>query len=526
MGCSDTKQESGGTQIDNDAGAGGGTGSWFDDQKKPTEDAGGSDSQPGADAGETTDKSPFKPLANVYEANPIDSPELSEVELTDITAEDYALKGLYANVRNCLPVLETGQKIPINQGGFSLNLTTCTPQHSAFPGDDGTYLHIVPPEDPGAGDDAFAEVMMYHHMQLIHGYYKGIHGLSDLDWPLDALVNLQVNVDLCNQWTSISNAAFVPGGALNQFGFNIDLGIDGDAIMFSGSTNKDFSYDADVIYHEYTHAMIGTTRLNAVFADNQGVNNTPGALNEAYADYFACTLTNESQVGNYALNNLDPLTICGFPLGGGGGNMARDLSKFRKCPDDLTAEVHADGEIFGSALWAIREALGAEKADKVILDALVGFSNATGFIAAATFTIDSAQELLSADDAAAVEKAFADRGLTDCERVVPSGNVGTKGIPLSVLAANSLNPNPFGDYIPGYNQFWAQAGPETQTLTIEVHTTGGGGFGGGGQAAPSFDVVFKPGPGAIKYAFPQPGTTGKITTDAVVTVPATSGGNN
>ena len=121
--CSDTEQETGGTQLSNAdtiGGSGAATGSWFDD-KTPGDETGTTGTETGTDTGT---KPAVKPLALVYEANPIDTPDLSEVELTDITAEDYALKGLYANVRNCLPVLETGQKIPINQGGFALNITT------------------------------------------------------------------------------------------------------------------------------------------------------------------------------------------------------------------------------------------------------------------------------------------------------------------------------------------------------------------------------------------------------------------
>ena len=353
-------------------------------------------------------------------------------------------------------------------------------------------------------------------MQLIHDYFKQVHGMTDLDWPLDALVNLQVHIDLCDQWASISNAAFIPGGALDQFGFELDFGIDGDAIMFSQAPNKDFSYDADVIYHEYTHAMVGATRLNAVFADSQGMNNMPGALNEAYADYFASTLANESVVGNYALNGLEPLNICGFPLGAAGGDQSRDLSKFKSCPDNLTAEVHADGEIFGSALWAAREAVGPALADKIILDALAGFTNTTDFNLAATFTIATAKKQLSAEDAAKVEAAFTDRGLVGCQRILPIENVGTQGIPISMLASDAMNPNPFGDYVPGYVQFGVDIPEDAKQLILNIKTGGGGGFGGGGGSA-KLAVAFKPGNKAVAYSYSF--TAKPATHDAVIVLP-------
>jgi hypothetical protein len=498
--CGDTESATGGTESNDDV-AGTDTGGEPD---TATPDA-------GAEVSADT-KAVFKPFAWAFESNPIDTPELSQVELQHLDEGQYSLKGAYARVRNCLPNVETGQKIPIDVGPLKLNLTTCTPTHAAAPGEDGTYLHIKVPEDHGSGDDSFAEIMMYHHMQLIHDYFKDIHGLTDLDLPLDALVNLQVHVDLCNQWTSISNAAFIPGGTLDQFGFALDFGIEGDAIMFSQAPNKDFSYDADVIYHEYTHAMVGATRLNAVFADGQGMNNMPGALNEAYADYFAATLSNDSVVGNYALNGLAPLSICGFQLGGGGGNQSRDLANFRSCPDDLTAEVHADGEIFGSALWAVRQAIGDVKADQVILDALGGFTNTTDFNLAASFTVATAKKQLSAGDAAKVETAFTDRGLIGCQRIVPIANVGSQGIPISMLASNAMNPNPFGDYVPGYTQFGVEIPEGAQQLTLNIKTGGGGGA--------TLAAAFKPGAKAVTYIY---SFTGKPAThDAAIVLPLTA----
>ncbi len=432
----------------------------------------------------------FQPLAWVFESNPIDTPDPIEVELLHLTSEDHTLQGDFANVRNCLPDEENGQPVEVNVG-LPLTLTTCTPTHVAVPGDDMTYRHIKPPEDHGSGTDSTAELMMYHHMQLIHDYFQQGHGLTDLDHPLDALVNIQAFVDaapFCQEWTSLGNAAFMPEGAIGQFGVDLSMGIEGDAIVFGQTTSKDFSYDADVIYHEYTHAMIGSTRLNAVYPDKLGLNNLPGALNEGYADYFAGTLSDNSVVGNYALNDIEPQTICGFPLGQGGANMARDMETERTC-EDLTAEVHADGEIFASALWAIRKALGAEKADAVILGALVGFTHTTDFQLASAATIERAKTDLDAADAAVVEQIFTDRGITDCDRVVPVTSVGKRGIPLRFEGVGSTF-TPFPGFMPGYLQFKVELPENVTAVRIFVYAQGGNN---------KMQAVWKPGDQPIKY---------------------------
>jgi hypothetical protein len=247
------------------------------------------------------------------------------------------------------------------------------PESLALPGEDGTYRHILPPATPAEDDGRFAEVVMYHHMQVIHDFYKDLYGLTDRDHPLEALTNVQTLMSFCEGWSGIANAAFVPYEALNYFVTGLDFGqMSGDAIVFSGTGEKNFAFDASVIYHEYTHAILGATRLNATFIDGQGINNLPGALNEAYADYFAATQTGEPTVGAYALNDLAASDFCGVTAEEDAGeNYARDLTADRRCPDDLVAEVHIDSEVFSSALWQIREALGEYEADNIIMYAVV-----------------------------------------------------------------------------------------------------------------------------------------------------------
>jgi hypothetical protein len=356
--------------------------------------------------------------------------------------------------------------------------------------------------------------MMYHHMQLIHDYFKDIHGLTDRDHPLDAVTNVQAHVDLCDEWAKIANAAFIPQESLDQLPFGLDFGLNGDAIVFSGTATRNFSFDAAVIYHEYTHAMLGATRLNAVFADAQGLNNLPGALNEAYADYFAVAITNESAVGNYALNDLGSFEVCGFPLGGG-GNMGRDMQNVRTCPDDLTAQVHADSEIFSSALWLIRQALGPADADRVILTAVLSLTNASDFQVAADATIDAARDLLGEEAAGKVEDAFEQRSLLGCPRILAAERVGERGLDLTIEGNDAFQPNPFPGYTPGYLQIAIEVPTNATAVEIQVVSTGGQG------GAPVLELALKPGLAPITYQYGL--GAGTTTNDATVNLPVANG---
>ncbi len=348
---------------------------------------------------------PSKPgAAKVYLHDPTtDNNQTSEVILTPPTTDDGTLIGPYASVNNCLN--ETGG-LSMESLGFTFG-ALCKETPTVKPGPDGSYLHVLPPEDTSDPNDGFAEVMMYHHIHAIHDYFKGTHGLTDLDYPLPALVNLNLWFDpevaakqgLEGGWVGYPNAAFMPPKGFTNF--QLPEREEG-YIIFGQYKDLDLSYDATVIYHEYTHAMVGTTRLSGLFADKHGLNNEPGAMNEAFADYFAATMLNHPVIGTYGIAFA-------------GDHLVRDLAVTRRCPEDLTTEIHADGRIFASALWAIRQQVGAGFADSVFLRALQGFTNSTGFEAAALAIVAEA-ELEDFDRSEQMLLIFKKQGIVGCLR--------------------------------------------------------------------------------------------------------------
>ena len=497
-----------------------------DDKAGTTDTTPDTSSEPDAqpDASDTPDAVvESRPLANVFRIDPGVTPTLTEVELEHLTSDDGRLVGDYARVRSCMPDLERGTKLPLDVGGFVLNLTACFPDSQVRPNEDGTYLHVAPPASPAVDDGKFAEVMMYHHMQVVHDYFKDVHGLTDRDHPLDAITNVQAHVDLCNQWAQIANAAFFPEGSFESLGLPIGaeaFDIQGDAIVFSGTDKKNFAFDASVIYHEYVHAILGATRLNAAFLDEQGLNNLPGALNEAYADYFAGTLTEESATGQYALNDISGLSVCGIELGAG-GNFARDMEVTKSCPLDLTAEVHADSEIFSSALWQIRKDLGKQDADAAILAGVLTLTNTSDFQMAADATIDAVTELYGQAAGDKATAAFEDRGILGCDRIVPVERLGERGLALTLEASNAISPNPFQGYMPAYLQISVDVPANTAKLELALTLETGGGFGGGGGSPPNVELALKPGSEPVKYTFGF--TAGSGRNDAALTLPVTNG---
>ena len=79
-------------------------------------------------------------------------------------------------------------------------------------------------------------------------------------------------------------------------------------------------------------------------------------------------------------------------------------------PADISGEVHHDGQIWSRALWDIRNGLGNEKADTVILQGSFDFPG-TGMVDLANRTVAAAQQLYGAAAAKVVRQAFANRGI-------------------------------------------------------------------------------------------------------------------
>lgn len=107
---------------------------------------------------------------------------------------------------------------------------------------------------------------------------------------------------------------------------------DGDSINFftageySGKTCANTGLITDVVYHEWGHGLDENTG---------GIDD--GALSEGFGDALALLFTDDAKVG------IEFMPLTHKPV--------RDLSVVKKFPDDVRDEVHADGLIFGGAMY-------------------------------------------------------------------------------------------------------------------------------------------------------------------------------
>jgi len=432
------------------------------------------------------------PLANVYRVNPVEDSHLTQVELRHLRDPHGPLLGDYVNVWNCVAD-EDGEQAAVKMGGLTLSGRLCTPLQKARPGDDGTFRHIGRPAEDTDGTSSFGEVMMYHHVTTIHDHYSG-YGLTHIDKPVKAIVNLQGYVDAFGKWVGFPNAGYFPmeQTQLIEQLLGVDLLKGEEAIAFGYNNlspqidNVNFSFDAMTIYHEYTHYVIGGNRLVEAAVDRYGIDASPLALNEAFADYFPSSYLNTSKAGGtYTL-----------------GHLARDLSQDFRCPDHLTGESHIDGEVASGAFWALRALLGADLTDRVLWNAVLTFGKNTSFEQAGQAILDEVRTLAPRHLASA-EKILTERGVIGCTRLKVHQDYDNNGPMASyspVIEGTQAAPVQFADGVPGFVQYRVSLERTTREVTIEYSPVFSAAAGMGG-ARGDVSVALRRGSAPITYDY-------------------------
>ena len=181
-------------------------------------------------------------------------------------------------------------------------------------------------QDPATAVDESDVINVFYHLNQMHDqFYLGVLGYSwNNAWTGTAQMRAQVNYAYSNAFA----------GDPMQFGIDC------------------FARSSDIVYHEATHNV-----LYDIFGDWIGFSYGSGtegyAMDEGFADYFACAFTNDSLQGE----------------GCGGG---RNLNNTLQYPVPYSGEGHSNGRIIAGAAWDLRSkfAIPAADADRLTFEAL------------------------------------------------------------------------------------------------------------------------------------------------------------
>ncbi|WBQ02902.1 M36 family metallopeptidase [Kribbella sp. CA-293567] len=163
-----------------------------------------------------------------------------------------------------------------------------------------------------------------------------------------------------------------------------------------GEGGVDDAEDAEVIWHEYGHA------IQDDIVPGYGESAEAGAMGEGFGDYWAVTMSIPVSK-NYDLPCVMDWDATSYTDGPKHCLRRTDTGK---TTDDMVGQVHADGEIWSNALWDIHNALGRNKANKVILQGTFFYAPDTSFADAARVTVQSARLLYGKAAAEQVTNAF------------------------------------------------------------------------------------------------------------------------
>jgi Zn-dependent metalloprotease len=161
-------------------------------------------------------------------------------------------------------------------------------------------------------------VNAYYHVNVVHDFMKSkFPAFTVMDNPLTTRVDRTDGN--CN--------AFYNGSSINFY--------------TTGSGCNALSYVADVIYHEYGHG------ISDKFWDDNGSSFDNGGMGEGYSDVWAMCLIKNPIIGK------------GMMVGNPNSFIRRYDQAPKVYPQDITGEVHDDGEIIAGAWWDVALNLAA-----------------------------------------------------------------------------------------------------------------------------------------------------------------------
>ncbi len=192
----------------------------------------------------------------------------------------------------------------------------------------GYFAPTGPTFDVSRGDPRFEGLMAYSHMDSIQRYFQslGFVGAKGANNESQEVVATRVE--------GFDNSFYQPGNDL----------------MLLGTGGVDDGEDAEVIVHEYGHAVHD--------AQVKGWGATPegGAMGEGFGDFLAATYYARTASKGFQDECLMDWDATSYSDADPACIRRTDVKK--RYPDDLANQVHADGEMWSTFMWRVRQRLG------------------------------------------------------------------------------------------------------------------------------------------------------------------------
>ncbi|MFZ5553894.1 MAG: T9SS type A sorting domain-containing protein [Bacteroidota bacterium] len=207
------------------------------------------------------------------------------------------------------------------------------------------------------------------------------------------LVNYQIHAD-AHGLNGADNSNFNPASSPPRLTF--------------GDGGVDDGEDADVILHEYAHAVSYSA------APGTTVGNERLAIEEGNADYFAASWS----------KSIDPYNWQNVYSWDGHNEFwaGRMVQSIKTYPADITGNFYQDAEIWSSTLMQIWDDIGRTNTDRILLQSLYSYTSNMTMPQAATLFIQADSLLNGGANYIAICTRFSDRGILNCPLEISEQN--------------------------------------------------------------------------------------------------------
>ena len=262
-------------------------------------------------------------------------------------------------------------------------------------------------------ESGFEDANAFYHITNYQNYIQSL--------GFDNIVNYQIAVDV-HGFNGADNSSFNAGFSPPRLQF--------------GEGGVDDAEDADVIIHEYGHAIMHA----AAPGTNSGTQRR--ALDEAAGDYFASSYSRFLSPNRWQ----DVFTWDGHnEFWPGRSSVSSDLY-----PDDLNNNLYSDADIWSATLMQIWGDIGREATDAIMIQAAYSFASNMTMSQAAEMFVQADGLLFNGAHETPIRQRMCNRGLLSCSvnvteqeqangfQVFNSSGFASENGPVSIVSDNAV----------------------------------------------------------------------------------------
>ena len=223
-------------------------------------------------------------------------------------------------------------------------------------------------------ETGFEDVNALYHITQQQKYIQSL-GFNNI-------VNYQINID-CHGFNGGDNSTFSSGTHPPSITF--------------GEGGVDDAEDADVIIHEYTHAIMYSASPNTNFGSERM------AIEEAFGDYMAAS---------YSRKYTDFQDSWVYKWDGHNEYWeGRKITSNKTYPDDLVYHLYGDAPLWSSALSRIERNLGRDYTIKLAIQSAYNFTSNMTMAQAAELYLNTDQQINGSTNYPTICWIFKDKGM-------------------------------------------------------------------------------------------------------------------